>query len=279
MIIKSKSNYTMIRKIYAALKTAQVRYAGTKSDVLLVLSQEHEDLLYQTIETPNGLEPGKAAFFQFDIAEQNIPFGFSYVRMGIRGADAWNPEYVFVWAEKDPEYENDYVVQPIAFDASFKRLSTDKREGRTSVPVSRAYYGGFYNMIQQVLVVITTSDKRNSATKSPIRLQIDTVKGNVINIPLSDDALMQGGVFMDTPQPSEPFNFHDLRKIELITEGNDLWMPHQVFVFGYQETEYAEQKIMTPLVYIPDWSATGLPRLSTDPKEGAASIMLYQAFL
>lgn len=269
----------MIRKIHVALKTAKVRNAGTSSDPVLIIGLEDRDLLQLTLPTSEGLQEGKSAYYAIDISNQNLNLEYNYVRLGIRGADAWLPEYAFVWVEKEPQYENDPVLQPVALKVyASDELSTDENEGKLSIPLARAYYGGFYNQIQYVFILVKTDDTRYGGTQSPVWLTIQTKSATALEVPIvGKEGTPAGGVYLGNFGVN-PFNFADIQRVEMRIEGDDAWMPEQVMVFVYQ-VQYADQKAMSPLVYITDWKKAGLPQMSADPKEGQAVVTLYQAYL
>jgi|GEM_PF-5273923 hypothetical protein len=269
----------MIHTIYLALKTANVRNAGTNSDAVLILGREDSDLLQHTFESAEGLQAGRSAYYTLDVSGQNLLPEYNYVRLAIRGADAWLPEYAFVWVEKEPQYEGDPVVQPLALKTlASEVLSTDEKEGKLSIPLARSYAGNFYNTIQSVFIVIKTGAGKYAGTKSPVQLTIGTKQGTVLQVPISDmEATTYGGIYLGNFAVS-PFRFADLKNIELSIAGEDAWVPEQVIIFGYQQI-YGEQKSMSPLVYIKNWKKEGLPPMSTDPKEGKAVVSLYQAYL
>ncbi|MDX1942095.1 MAG: hypothetical protein SFU99_16145 [Saprospiraceae bacterium] len=269
----------MIRKIHLALKTANIRNAGTNSKAVLIIGQENWDLIQHTFQDAEELQEGKSHFLTLDVAERNLQLEYNYVRLGIRGADAWLPEFAFVWVEKEPQYEGDPVIQPLALKTyASETLSVTEKEGFLSIPLSRAYYGGFYNKIQFFLIIIKTGDSKYAGTQSPVWLTIRTKKQVVVNVPIHGaDATRYGGTYIGN-FGVEPFSYADLQSIELGIDGEDAWMPEQVMIFGYEQ-QYAEQKSMMPVVYIPDWKGMGLPQMSTDPKEGSTLVKLYQAYL
>lgn len=269
----------MIRTIHVALKTAQVRNAGTNSAPVLTITQEDIDLLELTLPLENGLEEGKAIYFSMDVSQFNLELSNYYVRLGIRGADAWLPEYAFVWVEKDPQYIGDPAVQPLALKVyASELLSTTEKEGRLSVPLTRAYYGGFYNEIQFIFVLVKTDDNFRAGTKGPVWLSVRNKNEEALRVPLTGPGALESDSVYMANFGVNPFNFADLRSIDLTIEGADAWLPEQVMIFAYQQ-QYAEQKSMTPVVYIPNWKKAGLPQMSTDPKEGQSTVTLYQAYL
>ncbi len=269
----------MIRKIHVALKTSQVRNAGTNSAPVLIIGLEDRDLIQLTFSNNDGLKEGEAAYYSVDVSDQNLNLEYNYVRLGIRGGDAWLPEYAFVWVEKEPQWEGDPAIQPLALKVyASDELSTDENEGKLSIPLTRAYYGGFYNQIQGMFILVKTGDNVYAGTQSPVWLTVQTKTQIVLEVPINGtEATSYGGVYLGNFGVN-PISFTDIQRIELKIGGDDAWMPEQVIIFAYQ-IQYAEQKAMSPLAYITDWKKAGLPQMSTDPKEGQAMVTLYQAYL
>jgi hypothetical protein len=270
----------MINKLHLVVKTRESRNAGTQNHPVLIMGDQNRDLVHHSFDTGEaGLPAGEAAYFTLPVEGRNLPNYFNQIRLGLRGADLWQLDFAFLWADTTPEAYEQFSVQPLAFaPLSLPSLSVDEQEGVTSTPLPLCYLGGFYTEIQQLLVVIRNSEKKRAGTKSFVYLSVMTTQGLACDVALNPEGEFgYGETLIALPKLQHHFFYNQLRSVELRIEGDDQWEPGQVSIFGI--SNIGETRQMVPMVYIPHWAGAGLPKMSSDPKEGEALVQLYRAYL
>ena len=266
----------MLKKIYFAFKTAKYRHAGTKDQPVLIISDNTRDLLHHNFKTEGPIEEGSAHLLSVDVEKLNLNRYPRYMRVGLRGADMWRPELVFVFAELVNE---NYHYSPLGIKYYSPPISADESEGRLSIPLTRANFGGNFTRLRRLLVLIRNETKTGAGTNRPITLSIDSHAKNIASHKIPAGALAKnGGIYLSMVYLSENFIQNDIRDIEIRINGSDKWTPASFWLWGLDERQDNYEN-MVPLVAIPDWQSSDLGALSEDEKEGTASKLLYKAFL
>jgi len=268
----------MLSKLWFAIATDKSRSAGTKSSLVLIVSNRHFDLLHHTLEPTDVQEEGETSLYYFDFSKVGIeayPYD-TFIRIGIRGDDAWRPKHVVVWAEEADTQR----IYPLAVDTNmYVRLSGDANEGPISTPIRQVYSGGGYSNIGRLMMIVTTADTRHAGTKSQIELEIedhDSLVGEII-IPDSGDSLEQAQASIHIMEVNEMFEPRTMRSIILKMKGDDAWLPQSLFLFGLEGRE-GRPNYAVPLVHIPDWKAADLGWISGDKSEGDPEVKLFLSF-
>ncbi|MDX2285144.1 MAG: hypothetical protein NW241_13350 [Bacteroidia bacterium] len=271
----------MLTRLHLAIKTRNIRHAGTASHPVLILGEGSNDRLHHTFETAEGLQAGQTFYQTLDVSGMDLSPYVQYIRLGIRGGDAWWPEFMFLWGDMHPGPEPVPGIQvyPMALRTKNPNvLSTDESEGRISLPLSQAMLGNVYNLFTRFLIMIRTGDVWYAGAQDPITLSVHTAQGVMLEVALSGAQLGAGQVYLDAPYAPAPFNVNSIRSIELRASGADSWLPEQVFILAIAE-EHEDHKQLYPMVYLQDWQAAGLPAMSTDPEKGAERVVLYQMYI
>lgn len=266
-------------KIYFVFKTRSVRYAGTKSDPVLILSDYNRDLLQHTFEVEGGIKEGATYFLTADLTGNNLSQYIPFQRVGLRGADAWRPDHLFVFGER--RSEDGSGILPLGAKLwTPDELSTDESEGLFSLPLNRANLGGNYTRMNRFLLVIENGQKQWDGTKDKAVISIFGEDGDQLaNIEVPAGELAEkGAAFLHIEYISTVFHSNQITEVKLSIEGDDKWTPNKIFLFGMDERS-GDNEFMVPLVSITDYAKTGLPALSTDSKEGEAEVLLYRAYL
>lgn len=269
----------MLTKLHLVVSTNKIRNAGTKSEPVLILTQNGRDVLHHTFHLPEGIQEGSFLYFSLDMADQNLEPYFDYVRIGIRGADAWYPDFTFVWGDQNENNWSGYRIMPIGVEHFTAKLSTDEAEGRLSIPLRRANLGGIYQQFQRLLVVVKNADQRFAGTTDDIILKLHSRNGQLAAINLRHEALNHpGGAYFCMHYQAPAFFVSDLAAIDLETRSKNAWLPQSFWVFAFDEVVDDYENVI-PMVNIADWKAAGLSWLSAADQEGADSVALYRAYL
>lgn len=271
----------MITKIHVVLTTQKLQNSGTKSNPVLILGQNNRDYLHHTFALPEGgIQDGSSFHLTLDNTDPEFPIYPQWSRLGIRGADAWWPEFVFLWGDQDDPQQGGYRIQPIGVEnfTPFK-LSTDESEGRLSIPLKQAYIGGPYTRLQRMLIMVENSDKPHAGTKGDIFLRFYTQKGLLTEVSLGDERLSTpGGLLVAIHYPPADYYMNEITTILLETASKDAWLPQSFYIFAF-DNQADDYEAIVPLVNISNWSQAGMGQLSSDPGEGDAQVVLYRAFL
>ncbi|HYE37529.1 hypothetical protein [Methylocaldum sp.] len=260
-----------IRNLWVATLTSNSSDAGTESETVFIMNQEGLDVVHRDMELFRSVATGGGSFTILDVAESQILPENYYLRIGIRGSDAWRPEVIVAWCER---FTSGNIV-PLGYEEqSDITLSTDASEGRISLPLRPVVPGVIRTEIQRVLL-FTITHFSDFATDSPVHVRIRR-----------GDELVVDHTIPDTPQPDfesgqgnlyflpvlAPFTRSQLTdaSVELSIEGDDAWRPIAVVMFGLN-TASGNPGLVVPLVHVFPWT---LGLLSTDPDEGAPSAVL-----
>ena len=269
----------MLETIYLAFSTLKLRNSGTKSSPVLILGDYQKDLLHHTFEVgEEGIKEGTSNLMAIDVTSKELPAYYSYLRLGIRGTDAWSPEFVFVFAKK--KVEAGLSFQPMGLLYSpIEILSGDAKEGVISLPLKRADLGGYYNTLSRMLILVKNSKAEYAGTKSPIRLEVHSRDGILLNYTFPAGQLENSNdVFFTILKVERVFYSTEITAVKLFIEGTDQWTPESMWVMALDDIP-DEFEAVVPLVMLPDWKLSGLGKLSTDPSKGEPMKLLYQAFI
>jgi hypothetical protein len=130
----------------------------------------HRDLGFGDVETGGG------KLYRHNIAESQVVPEDYYMRIGIRGSDAWRPSVITAWCQR---FTSGAIV-PLGYDEELDVvLSTDPSEGRISLPLRTITPGRIRTEITRVLLV-TGTNIRDSATDSPVHVTITRGDGSVV---------------------------------------------------------------------------------------------------
>jgi hypothetical protein len=152
-------------------------------------------------------------------------------------------------------------------------LSTDESEGDISHSLSRVGLGGPDVRIERLLLLTVTGFEEGAGTDSPVTLQIGGPDELVVDYDLPDTPqfdLEANTVNWYFVPVVVPFTKRELgeRSIRLSIDGDDLWRPNQIYLFGLDRSRGRPHQVV-PLV-----NSGPEVFLSTDPTEGAASVLL-----
>jgi hypothetical protein len=193
----------------------------------------------------------------------------SSVRLGMRGDDAWAPRHVLLFGQTS----RDSVV-PLAMETDLSGwLSADASEGALTIPLRLVALGGSDMLIQRLLLLVNTADKRDAGTDSLVQLQLK-----------ADANLLFSEVITDTAQDdmeralsnwyefgvSSPFTRAGIDGITLTMLGDDAWLPASLFLFGLN-TASGRPTHLVPLASVPVWNKGWL---SSDESEGTKVVRL-----
>ncbi|NJL75771.1 MAG: hypothetical protein HC892_12880 [Saprospiraceae bacterium] len=268
----------MLETIYFAFSTLKLRNSGTKSNPVLILGDYQRDLLHHTFEVgEEGIKEGTSNLLEIDVMGRELQIYYSLLRLGIRGTDAWSPEFVFVFGKK--KVDAGLSFQPIGLlYFPIETLSGDAKEGVISLPLKRADLGGYYNTLSRILILVKNSKAEYAGTKSPIRLEVYLRDGVLLNYTFPAGQLENSNdVFFTILKTERVFYATEITAIKLFIEGTDQWTPESMWVMALDDMP-DEFEAVVPLVTLQDWKSSGLGKLSTDPNKGEPVKLLYQAF-
>src|SRR2546423_14940790 len=125
--------------LWIATLTSTRSDSGSDSDMVGIINQNGIDIIHENLGFGRTTTGGGKLYHLEQIAEAGFePDQNYYMRMGIRGDDAWRPDLIAAWGERDGTGN----VVPLAYDSELDIvLSTDSSEGRISLPV-RQIIGG-----------------------------------------------------------------------------------------------------------------------------------------
>ncbi len=282
MKTRSLISETALRRLWVGMLTKDRKDAGTPDEIVLIVNQSGADRLHHTflhppapVNTynvpagpPLGQNRGRADLYSLDVLGNGIDSNLddTYIRIGIRGRNAWLPEHLVLWGET---VANEVVPFGIETDLN-TWLSTDKDEGPTSLPIRRIPLGNPMMPIDRILVVMETDANKKSGTEDVITVQIFGpspdywVNDWIPRTPqLDQDRGKANLYFLDS---MAPFNRANLapNSIRIGIMGEDNWEPKRFFIFGI-DTAQGRPGALVPLLYIDDWDKGPL---STKPSLG-----------
>lgn len=263
---------SIIRDLWIATLTSTRSDSGSDDELVVIMNQNGLDTVHRDLGFGDSATGG-GKLYSHDISESQFdPALAFYMRIGIRGSDAWKPQVIAAWGERD----DTGAIVALGYDETVDiLLSTDSSEGRISLPLPPIATGRNLADINRVMLV-TGTGFGDSETDSPIHVRITTDKGSVVvdhtvpDTPQDDLEDAEGNVyFIPVVKPFTRSQLNDT-SIEISIEGNDAWRPIIVAMFGL-DTGSGQPTRMTPLVHVHPW---GAQVLSTDPSEGLASVTL-----
>ena len=260
-----------IRNLYVASLTSTLRDSGSDSELVVIMNQGGLDVVHRDLGF-GGSETGGGKLYRHNISESQVVPENYYMRIGIRGDDAWRPRMITAWCQR---FTSGAIV-PLGYDEQLEVvLSTDSSEGRISLPLRQITPGMIRTQINRIMLV-TGTNVGDSATDSPINVRITrggdevVVDHTVPDTPQPDLEGAEGNVyFLPVLQPFTRSQLTDA-SIVLSIQGDDAWLPIVVTMFGLDTTSGNPGR-MVPLVYFDGWP---FGALSTDSDEGTASVTL-----
>jgi hypothetical protein len=269
----------MLETIYLAFTTSKLRNAGTNSSPVIILGDFQKDLLHHTFDLgEKGIREGESELLELDVTGRELSTYAQYLRLGIRGNDAWMPEFVFLFARK--QMEVGFTFQPIGilYQPGIT-LSGDEKEGPISIPMKRADLGGYYNTLNRIIILFKNHKAEYAGTKSPIRLEVHGRNELLLDYTFPAERLVSSNdVFFTIATTNRVFYQTEITAVKLFIEGTDQWTPKSAWILAVDDMP-DEYEAVVPLVIIPDWETTGLGKLSTDTNKGEPMKLLYQAFV
>jgi hypothetical protein len=262
-----------MRNIWVATLTSNSSDAGTDSETVFIMNKGGLDVVHQDMQLFREVATGGGSLTILDVAESQILPEDFYLRIGIRGDDAWRPELILAWCQR---FTSGNIV-PLGYNQIIgQTLSTDSSEGRISLPLPLAGRGGIRSEINRVLL-ITLTHASDFATDSPIHVRITRGGGEevVVDHTISDtpqpdlESLQANLYFLPVLAPFTRSQLTDT-SIELSIQGDDAWRPITVVMFGL-DTASGNPTRITPLVHVHPWEF-GI--LSTDEDEGKPAQLL-----
>lgn len=192
----------------------------------------------------------------------------SSLRLGIRTDDAWGPRAVLVLGRTERR------TIALAMETDVERwLSTDRSEGKLTMPIRLVSQGSSSTLIRRVLFLVHTSwQGEDPETTSPVELQI-AAGGNLVLVEEIHETLKTNRAnwfLFDAPIPFTRGDVLSNGSISLKIHGSDAWLPKVLFLYGL-DTAAGRPNEVVHLVSIPEWD---LGRLSTDSQEGKSSVAL-----
>lgn len=266
-----------LRRVWAGMLTKNTRDSGTDSRIVLIINQTGIERLHHTFaDTPQrDQEQGQANLYELNVSGSNIVpqlLDHSSIRVGIRGDDLWRPEHFVVWGQRFV----DGAIIPLAIETDLRDgISTDQGEGNLSFPLRLVDLGSPNMRIRRLLMLMTTSNRDNAGTDSPIELQITSggslvVDFDIPNTPQDEQEKGQANLyFVPVPTPFTKNSLND-NSIRLRIKGDDAWLPDSFFLFGLDDAT-GRPEYLVPLVHLRTWPYGWM---STDSSEGEPSVTL-----
>jgi hypothetical protein len=269
----------MLKKLYWAFSTHHMIHDGTEDQPVLILGDNEKDVIHHNAIIPGGIQPGSSHMIMVPLPEDQKTVDFDVRRMGLRGSDAWHPQFVFVFGEEE-DGQGRLNLVPIALQYySPQYLSASPGKGVLSIPLCRAVFGSRDESMTRMLILIQNDERVHAGTKSPVTLTVEGANDLSLSFEIKDNKLANpSDVYLEIFRLDHEFIGSDVTSIRMSIGGDDQWRPKGVWIIGLDHTPDGDEHLI-PFVHIPSWERTGLPMLSTDPKEGVSTQPLYQAFL
>lgn len=271
-----------IKRIWIAMHTRKKDSSGTDSPIVLIINQDGEDVLHETLphgdDSPQSdQEAGRANLYMIGAGASRIDtdrLATTYIRVGIRGGDMWEPADFFIWGETDQVHLPSggglgpgRQVVALGLERNIRQpLSTETDEGNISLPISKARTGTPTDPIDHLFVILTTQDKDDAGTDDTINLQISDVGGLRVDFDFPHDLERGEASFYIVPILGPNLSEKNITDMRLSTSGNDSWGLDSFFLFGVDLTSH----LVVPIVREP----SRMVDLSIDAGEGVNSIVL-----
>src|SRR5215207_4559675 len=157
-----------LRNVWVATLTSNTEDAGTDSETVFIMNKLNLDVIHRDLTLEREVAKGGGSISWFDVSESQIIPDDYYLRVGIRGDDAWKPEVIAAWCER---FTTGNIV-PLGYSEELTTwLSTDSSEGRISLPLPPIAGGHVRTEITRVLLV-TLTHVQDYATDSPVGVRI-----------------------------------------------------------------------------------------------------------
>ena len=120
-----------IRNLWVATLTSNSTDAGTESETVFIMNKGDLDVVHRDMELFREVAKGGGSLTILDVAKSQIIPEDYYLRVGIRGDDAWRPELILAWCER---FTTGNIV-PLGYDEQITTtLSTDSSRGASRYP-------------------------------------------------------------------------------------------------------------------------------------------------
>lgn len=272
-----------INRVWLGMLTRNLNDAETDSPIVLTVNLDGTDVFNTTYvdSVQRDQERGQANLYSRNTTQFNSDsITNSSIRIGIRGDDAWRPQHLVVFGEQLTGRRRGVVPMGIETDLQ-SQLSTDRSEGPLTIPIRHVQLGASNMQIRRLLLLMTTADRTDAETDSPIQLQIAAggsilVTQQIPDTPQDEQERGQANLyFINAPVPFTRDSVASNGSITLSILGDDAWVPASIFLFGL-DTATGRPAHMVPLVAISNWQ---LGTLSSDSDEGSQSVQLPLATL
>ncbi len=268
----------IVRDLWIATLTSKRSDAGSDDELVVIMNQTQRDVVHRDLGFGDSATGG-GKLYRHDISESQLdPDEDFYMRIGIRGGDAWRPQVIAAWGER----AETGTIRVLGYDEALDIwLSTDSDEGRISLPLPPVETGRIRADINRVMLV-TGTGFGDFGTDSPIHVRITADGGDVVvdhTIPdtsQDDFEAAEGNVyFIPVVRTFTRSQLTDT-SVEIRiggeegNDGDDAWRPIIVAMFGL-DTGSGQPTRVTPLVHVHPW---GAQVMSTDSSEGVPSVTL-----
>jgi hypothetical protein len=267
----------MVDTLWLAALTKDLRDAGTDAQRLnLTINIDGEDVVDTHFYFSN-LGRGQAELSGGLHGLPSVPLPspiestlltHSSIRLGMRTDDAWAPRDVLVMGSTGRR------IDALAMETEVESwLSTDRSEGKLTMPIRLVGQGSSSTPIRRVLFLVYTAwGDEDFGTNDPIELQI-AAGGNLVLVQEIHEKLKSNTAKWFLFDALAPFTRGDVISnvcIRLAIQDDDAWLPKVLFLYGL-DTSAGRPNEVVHLVSIPEW---GFGPLSTNAQEGKSSIPL-----
>ena len=191
----------------------------------------------------------------------------SSVRVGFRSDDAWGPSDLLLFGTINAGAdERKQTFAALAIETEVERwLSTDRSEGKLTMPLRRVGTGTSDTPIHRVLLLTFTPGSGNRDTDDVISLQIATSTGIVLSQRITDtnqddlEPSMGNWYMLEAAVPFTRSQIASGGKMTLAIEGKDAWQPQCLFLFGFDTSTGRPNNVVT-LTGLPAWNLGWLSR-------------------
>jgi hypothetical protein len=262
-----------IRNLWIASLTDNAADSDTDNRRVVMMTQGEIDVVHDDLDS-RPADRGGGNVDHLDISDFGILPENYYMRIGIRGDDAWRPRMIAAWCER---FTSGNVVL-LGYDEEITQvLSTDSSEGRISLPL-RQIGQGLVDMEIKRVMLVTSTGGGDFETTEDVHVAITLASGlSVVNhtipdTPQADFRSGKGNLYFLPVIQTFPRSALTDRSVELSISGDDAWGPTAVMLFGL-DTAVGQPTAIVPLVHVhPFQDAFGI--LSTDLTEGLPRVTL-----
>jgi len=263
-----------IRNLWVASLTSDAPDSDTDNERVVIINKNEIDVVHQNLLF-HVADRGGGNLHRLDISDLAVLPENYYMRIGIRGDDAWRPTMIVAWCERFTGGE----VVLLGYDEKITQiLSTDPSEGHLELPLKLIGQGSVDTPINRVMLV-TGTDVRQFATEDDVHVNITlgdsptmVVNHTIPDTPQDDFGGGKGNVYFIPVISTFTRSQLTDTSIELSIGGEDAWGPIVVVMFGL-DTAQGQPTAIVPLVHVHPFEDV-FPLLSTDLKEGVPSVKL-----